>query len=81
MIARLLWLLLLLAPATLAERINYTAERPLVVGVLLFEGFEMLDVFGPLQMFSALDQRVRIVTVGATAGPVRPRNGPSVMAQ
>ena len=81
MIARLLWLLFLLAPATFAERISYTVERPLVVGVLLFDGFEMLDVFGPLEMFSSLDARVRIVTIAAKAGPVHPRNGPAVMAE
>jgi transcriptional regulator GlxA family with amidase domain len=56
----------------------YTAERPLVVGMLLFDGFEMLDVFGPLEMFGDLGDRVRIVTLGMQKGLVRPRNGPAV---
>jgi putative intracellular protease/amidase len=60
---------------------RYTAERPLVVGMLLFEGFEMLDVFGPLEMFGFLGDRVRIVTVGEAAGLVKPRNGPAVQVE
>jgi putative intracellular protease/amidase len=60
---------------------QYTAERPLVVGMLLFEGFEMLDVFGPLEMFGDLGSRVRIVTVGLEAGLVKPRNGPAVQIE
>ena len=30
------------------------------VGVLLFEGFELLDVFGPLEMFGLLPDRFAI---------------------
>lgn len=60
---------------------QYSAERPLVVGMLLFDGFEMLDVFGPLEMFGFLGDRVRIVTVGEQAGLVKPRNGPAVQIE
>ncbi len=81
MIVRLLWLFLLFAPGVRAGETTYTAARPLVVGVVLFADFEMLDVFGPLEMFSLLDERVRIVTLAATPGPVRSRNGPEVIAE
>ena len=30
------------------------------VGTLLFPGFELLDVFGPLEMFGALDDEYRL---------------------
>lgn len=60
---------------------QYTAERPLVVGMLLFDGFEMLDVFGPLEMFGFLGDRVRIVTLGEKTGLVKPRNGPAVQVE
>lgn len=60
---------------------QYTAERPLVVGMLLFDGFEMLDVFGPLEMFGFLGDRVRIVTLGEKTGLVKPRNGPAVQIE
>ena len=46
------------------------------LGVLLFEGFELLDVFGPLEMFGMLDDdfEIRLVSqsapvVGTEAGP------------
>jgi len=70
------------APAPAVEGGSiYTAERPLVVGMLLFEGFEMLDVFGPLEMFGDLGNRVRIITVGMATGLVKPRNGPAVQIE
>ncbi len=46
-------------------------DAPLKLGALLYEGFEMLDLFGPLEMFSNVgDGRVQIVTVAESAGPV-----------
>ena len=46
-------------------------DTVLNLGALLYEGFEMLDLFGPLEMFSNVgDGRVRIVTVAESAGPV-----------
>lgn len=47
------------------------SETPLQLGAILFPGFEMLDTFGPLELFSVLGaSAVRINTVAATAGPV-----------
>ena len=41
------------------------------LGALIYPGFEMLDLFGPLEMFSVLgSERVRISTVAEQAGPV-----------
>jgi transcriptional regulator GlxA family with amidase domain len=37
---------------------------------VLFKGFELLDVFGPLEAFGNLPDEFRVVTVAATAGPV-----------
>jgi putative intracellular protease/amidase len=51
------------------------------VGALLFGGFELLDVFGPLEMFGLLGERARIVTLAAAAGPVPSHQGPSCVAQ
>jgi hypothetical protein len=46
-------------------------DTALNLGALLYEGFEMLGLFGPLEMFSNVgDGRVRIVTVAESAGPV-----------
>jgi len=64
-----------------------TLSKPLQLGVLLYPAFELLDVFGPLEMFASLGaERVRIHTIAATPGPVPSAlgmdgpSGPSVVA-
>lgn len=43
----------------------------LQLGAVLYPGFEMLDLFGPLELFSVVgSSTVRIHTVGQSAGPV-----------
>lgn len=51
-------------------------SRQRVVGVVLFHGFELLDVFGPLEMFGVLPEHFRLVTLGAAPGPVASAQGP-----
>ena len=48
-----------------------TNTRPLTLGVILYPGFELLDVFGPLEMFTSVG-RERLTThlVAERAGPV-----------
>ena len=47
------------------------AQAPLSIGAVLYTGFEMLDLFGPLEMFSLLGpERVQIHTVAETPGLV-----------
>jgi len=44
---------------------------PFRVGVLLYPNFELLDVFGPLEMFASLGaERVKIHMIAERAGPV-----------
>jgi putative intracellular protease/amidase len=50
------------------------------VGTLLFPGFELLDVFGPLEMFGALPDDFALEMVAETAGPVESRQGPKAIA-
>jgi putative intracellular protease/amidase len=40
------------------------------IGALIFPGFELLDVFGPLEMFGILDTKFRIDLVSQNRGPV-----------
>ncbi|MGL5363330.1 MAG: DJ-1/PfpI family protein [Bosea sp. (in: a-proteobacteria)] len=40
------------------------------LGVLIFPGFELLDVFGPLEMFGLLHKEFSLELVGETIGPV-----------
>jgi putative intracellular protease/amidase len=53
------------------------------VGVLLFEGFELLDVFGPLEawgMHAAAGGACTIVTAAEKAGAVKSAQGPRAIA-
>jgi len=46
------------------------------VGTVLFERFELLDVFGPLEMFGVLPDRFEISLIGPRVGPVASNQGP-----
>ena len=48
------------------------------IGAMVFEDFELLDLFGPLEMFGVLDDEFSIEIVGGRSGPVRSRQGPCV---
>jgi transcriptional regulator GlxA family with amidase domain len=53
-----------------------------LIGALLFEGFELLDVFGPLEAWGMLASAGgwKIVTMAATAGSVSSAQGPRAVA-
>lgn len=46
------------------------------IGVLLFPGFELLDVFGPLEMFGLLPEELSINLVAEQGGSVASHQGP-----
>jgi transcriptional regulator GlxA family with amidase domain len=50
------------------------------ISVVLFDGFELLDVFGPLELFGTLRDRFEIGLVGPAAGPVRSAQGSEAVA-
>jgi transcriptional regulator GlxA family with amidase domain len=50
------------------------------LGAILFDDFELLDLYGPLEMFGNLGPELRIVTIAEHAGPVRSAQGPSTLA-
>lgn len=51
----------------------------LTVGALVFPGFELLDLYGPLEMYALASERFEIRVVAETAGPVAGNGGPQVM--
>jgi transcriptional regulator GlxA family with amidase domain len=55
-------------------------EKARTLGVVLFPGFELLDVFGPLEMFGQLSGVVDICTAAQGAGSVSSAQGPRVVA-
>jgi len=50
------------------------------VGTLLFPGFELLDVFGPLEMFGAPTEDFSLEMVAEESGPVASRQGSKAIA-
>ncbi|QNH95633.1 DJ-1/PfpI family protein [Corynebacterium anserum] len=50
------------------------------VAIIIFEGFEVLDVFGPIELFSKIPD-VRIDLVAERAGSVRSAQGVEVIAE
>ena len=50
----------------------------LKLGAVFFDKFELLDVFGPLEMFGVLPEQFEIVTVGARQPTIASTQGPAV---
>jgi transcriptional regulator GlxA family with amidase domain len=55
-------------------------SSPIQVGAVLFEGFELLDLYGPLEMFGLLEGGARITIVAEKTGSVKSSSGPCGMA-
>ena len=55
-------------------------ETQRTLGVVLFPGFELLDVYGPLEAFGHLPEAFRIVQVAEHAGPIASAPGVRVVA-
>ena len=53
---------------------------PIHVGAVLFEGFELLDFYGPLEMFGLLESAARFTIVAENIGVVRSSHGPCGVA-
>src|SRR5258708_39711709 len=52
------------------------SASPIRVTTVLFDRFELLDVFGPLEMFGVLPDRFEISLIGPGVGPVASNQGP-----
>jgi len=55
--------------------------KPRTVGVILFPGFELLDVFGPLEALGMVPDRFKLAIVAGKAGPVASAQGPKTLAE
>jgi transcriptional regulator GlxA family with amidase domain len=51
------------------------------LGAVLYENFELLDLYGPLEMFGALGPEIRIATVAERKGPVASTPGVETVAR
>lgn len=57
------------------ERPAQVGDR-LTLGMVLFDGFQLLDVFGPLEMFGSVRDQVEILVIAERAGTVKSSAGP-----
>ena len=53
---------------------------PRTLGAILYPDFELLDYYGPLEMFGSTGHGLKIVTVSEQAGPVCSVQGPCTVA-
>jgi len=51
------------------------------LGVLLFDDFELLDVYGPLEMFGLQRDAIAITLLAERAGPIKSAAGPASVAE
>jgi len=51
-----------------------------IIGALIYPGFELLDLCGPMEMFGQLPQDFEIITVAESRGPVKSGQSLSVLA-
>ena len=51
------------------------------LGAVLYEDFELLDLYGPLEMFGSIGAGLGIVTVAEKTGPVASVQGPKTVAE
>ena len=69
----------LVSKTSYLERSKANKENQMTLGVVLYEGFELLDVFGPMEMFAYAEQ-IKMVMIAETAGTVKSGQGVVVMA-
>ena len=55
-------------------------EKQMTLGILLYPGFELLDVYGPAEMFGNVGVQLKVVMVAEKAGEVRSYQGPKGVA-
>lgn len=56
------------------------AQPHKTLGILLFDGFELLDAYGPAEMFCGMKEQLRLVMIAERAGEVQSAQGPRTVA-
>jgi hypothetical protein len=51
-----------------------------MLGIVLYPKFELLDVYGPAEIFGNVGGKLKVVMIAEKAGPVASTQGPQVMA-
>ena len=56
-------------------------KDPFTLGAILYDSFELLDFYGPLEMFGNLKPEIEIFTIAEKVGPVASFQGPQTVAE
>jgi transcriptional regulator GlxA family with amidase domain len=67
-------------PVVAEQDINQTLDKKKTLGVLLFNGFEVLDAYGPIELWGNMKTRVQVVTIAAKRGEITSTQGPKTLA-
>lgn len=51
------------------------------LGAVLYDDFELLDAYGPLEMFGCLAEDIETVVIAEQKGPVKSTGGPKTLAE
>jgi putative intracellular protease/amidase len=57
-----------------------TPAQPLRIGAVIFPNFELLDIYGPLELLGLLGERISITMLAEEAGEVNSHQGPKGIA-
>ena len=57
-----------------------TTTQPFKIGAMIFNHFELLDIFGPLELLGILREQVSITMLAEEAGEVKSHQGPKGIA-
>ena len=52
-----------------------------ILGAVLYENFELLDLYGPLEMFGNIGPELKIVTIAENLGGIKSAQGPCTIAE
>ena len=55
------------------------SKKLLKLGAIIFDGFELLDLFGPLEMFGTLKDKIEITLISEKDEPIASFQGPKVL--
>ncbi|HTM55001.1 MAG TPA: DJ-1/PfpI family protein [Pirellulales bacterium] len=67
-------------PVAVSDKPAAAAKQSRKLGIVLYPKFELLDVYGPAEIFGNLSPRLKVVMVAQKAGPVASAQGPQVIA-
>lgn len=68
------------SPSATSGGESQPAKATRTVGIVLYPMFELLDVYGPAEVFGNVTKGLKVVMVAQKAGPVTSAQGPQVLA-